>query len=118
MSEHLSPVDIENRIREIAGYIAKGVTICSQAYAEFLEAETTYELAYAHAYMAHTGPQHEKKHAAVIGTARERRAMNQADVAYKYADRTAKALEAELRAMQSVGASVRLAYGVAGRGEH
>jgi hypothetical protein len=32
------------------------------------------------------------------------------EVAFKFADRTAKAIEAELRALQSVGASVRAMY--------
>ncbi len=116
--EPLSPVDIETRIRAIATRIAKGVTICSHSYAEYLEADRVYELAYARAYMAHVGPSHEKRYAAVMETDRERRARDQADVAYRYADRTAKALEAELRAYQSVGASIRAAYNVAGRGEH
>ncbi len=117
MSTPLSPVDIENRIREIAGRISKGVRICSQAYAEYLLALRTYERAFAHAYLAHQGAAHERKYAAELATGEERAARDQADVAYRYADRTAKALEAELRAMQSVNASVRTAYGVAGTGE-
>jgi len=47
----------------------------------------------------------------------EREARDVAEAAFKYADRRAKALELELRALQSIGASVRSMYAVAGRGE-
>ena len=47
--------------------------------------------------------------------AREERDI--ADAAYKHADRLSKALDSELRAFQSLGASVRQMYANAGRGE-
>lgn len=113
----LNPVDVEKRIREVANRIADSVTVCSDRYGLFMKADLAYDQAYAKAYMFHDGPQTEKRYAAELATSKEREARDLADVAYRHADRLAKALEAELRAYQSVGASVRAMYSVAGRGE-
>ncbi len=112
-----NPVQIEEAIRECATRIAKGVSVCGNAYKAFLEADHAYDVAFAHAYLEAAGPQHAKKYAAELATQDQRRARDVADSAYRFADRKARALETELRAWQSVGASVRVMYGVAGRGE-
>ena len=117
MTEPINPVQVETAIRTCAERISKSVGTCSQRYEQFLAADRTYEQAYARAYMAHEGPAHEKRYAAELATAGEREQRDVADAAYRYSDRTAKALEAELRAWQSVGASTRAMYAVAGRGE-
>lgn len=117
MTDVLNPVQIEQSIRQVADRIARGVSVCSERYATFLTADRDYETAYAYAYLKHEGPAHEKKYAAEIATTNQREGRDIADAAYRYADRKAKALESELRAYQSVGASVRAMYGVAGRGE-
>ncbi|NKS42266.1 hypothetical protein GS496_18450 [Rhodococcus hoagii] len=111
------PVSVENAIRECANRIAKGVTICGNQYATFLAADRAYDQAFARAYIDAGGAAHERKYIAELATVEEREARDVADAAYRYSDRQAKALEAELRAMQSVGASIRSMYGVAGRGE-
>lgn len=116
-AEVLNPVQIETSIREVADRIARGVRVVSDRYAEFLAADRGYDQAFARAYMAADGPAHERKYAAELATAAEREARDRADVAYQYARSTARALEDQLRAYQSVGASVRAIYGVAGRGE-
>ena len=117
MNEVWNPVQVENSIREVVTRIANSVKTCDERYRTFQKAEHAYEVAYAHAYMSHQGAAHEKKYAAVLETQKEREARDVADAAYKYVDRLAKSLESELRAWQSVGASIRAAYGVAGRGE-
>lgn len=114
----LNPVAIEAHIREISNRIAKSAGVCNERYKEFLQADGAYDHAYAVAYMAHKGPAHEKKYAAELETKDQREARDVADAAYRYADRLAKALESELRAYQSIGASVRAQYAVAGRGEY
>ena len=116
-SSVLNPVDIEKRIRELAYGIARGVQICSDAYAAFLKADREYDRAYAKAFLRATGSVDTRKQQTELDTVAERDALDVADVAYRYADRNAKALESELRAYQSVGASVRAMYNVAGRGE-
>lgn len=114
MTDVLNPVDIETSIRNCSDRIANGVRVCSERYDAFLKADAAYDQAFARAYMAFQGPQAEKKYSAELATADERAARDAADVAYKYADRQAKALESELRSWQSVGASVRAMYSVAG----
>lgn len=117
MSDVLNPVDIEQAIRGIANRIAAGVKVCSDRYEAFLTADRDYDRAYAGAYMRHEGAAHEKKYAAELATHDERKARDVADAAYRYADRQHRALQDELRAYQSVGASIRQMYAVAGRGE-
>lgn len=117
MTEPLNPVQIEEAIRKCAARIAKSVTVCGQAYETFLDAERKYDQAFARAYLGANGPAHSKKYEAELATAQERADKDVADAAYRYAERTSRAVEAELRAWQSVGASVRQMYGVAGRGE-
>ncbi|ASN20668.1 hypothetical protein [Arthrobacter sp. YN] len=113
----LNPVTIEQRIRDISNRIAKSAGVCNERYIAFLTADREYDQAFASAYMVHEGAAHEKKYAAELATLAEREARDVTDAAYKYADRLAKALESELRAYQSIGASVRAMFGVAGRGE-
>jgi hypothetical protein len=117
VADVLNPADIEETIRTISERISRSVTVCSQRYTAWKQADQAYDKAYAIAYMEHQGPAHEKKYAAELATEDERTARDAADAAYRYADRQAKALEAELRAYQSIGASVRGMYQVAGRGE-
>lgn len=114
----LSPEQIEQRIRETSNRIAKSAEVCNERYKTFLRANHDYEQAYAAAYMGHEGPAHERRYAATLATADEHERLIVSDAAYKYADRLAKALESELRAWQSVGASIRSMYAVAGRGEY
>ncbi|MEU2013064.1 hypothetical protein [Nocardia sp. NPDC019302] len=113
-----NPESVERAIHNCANRIAKGVNVCAELYEKYLEADHAYDVAFAHAYLDAKGPAHAKKYMAELATQDERRARNVADAAYRHADRKAKALEAELRAWQSVGASVRSMYGAAGRGEY
>lgn len=115
--EIANPVTVEQNIRACSERIANGVRICNERYAAFLNADREYDAAVARAYLTHEGPAHEKKHVAELATQKERAARDAADAAYRYADRQAKALVEELSAWQSVGASVRAMYGVAGKGE-
>lgn len=117
MTDVLNPVDIERHIRDISNRIANAVPVVSKAYGDYLRLDAECDRAVARAYMAHDGPAHEKKHAAELATEAERTARDAADVAYRWAKDKAEALREELRAYQSVGASVRAMYSVAGRGE-
>lgn len=113
----LNPVEIERKIRDVSDRMAKGVSVCDQLYRALLATDHRPAVAYAQAYLNHNGPAHEKKYGAELATQAERLARDEADAAHRYADRTARALENELRALQSVGASIRAMYGVAGRGD-
>lgn len=111
-----NPVVVEQAIRACSDRIAQGVIVCDRRYTAFLEADHALDVAFAHAYMAHQGAAHEKKYAAEIATETQRKARDVADAAYRFADRQAKALEAELRSWQSVNASLRAMYATAGVG--
>ena len=116
MTEPLNPAQIEASIRDTANRIADGVKVCDERYRAYREAEQRYDVAYAKAFLDYDGPAHSKRYAAELATQTERHDRDVADAAYRYADRTAKALDSELRAMQSVGASIRAMYGAAGTG--
>lgn len=113
----INPVEIEQAIRKCTERIANGVMECDRRYRAFLEADHAYDVAFAGAYLTAAGPAHEKRYAAELATKPQREARDVADAAYRFADRQARALENELRAWQSVGASVRAMFQVAGVGE-
>ncbi|WP_151530558.1 MULTISPECIES: hypothetical protein [Corynebacterium] len=113
----LSPVQIETHIRELVNRIAKGIGVFSRAYGDFMEKDREFDRVRAAAYLAAEGSVEDRKQRAVLDTEKERAERDVAEQAYRHADRLLKALELELRAYQSIGASVRAAYGVAGRGE-
>lgn len=106
----VNPEDVEAAIRAVVEQIARGVRVCDERYRAMLDASRGYDQAYARAYLAYQGPAHERRYGAELATAVEREAKDVADAAYRYADRRAKAFEAELRAWQSVGASLRAMY--------
>lgn len=105
-------MQIETNIRMCAERIHRGVTIVGAAEVKARQARHTYDVAYAHAYLDAEGPAHERRYSAELSTQDVRKSVDVAELAYRHAERTAKAVEAELRAWQSVGASVRLMYGV------
>ena len=117
MTEPANPVQVETAIRTLANRISAGVLECDKSYRAWLAAERDYDRAFARAYLRHDGPAHEKKYAAELATEAERDARDVADAVHRLNDRQSKALQDELRAWQSIGASVRGQYAVAGRGE-
>lgn len=113
----LTPVAVENHIRELSTRIAKSASVCNERYKVFLEADRLFDQAYAQAFLAHDGPQTEKRYAADLASIEQREVRDVADAAYRYADRLSKALSAELMAFQSLNKSVLAQYGAAGVGE-
>lgn len=110
----MNPVSVEESIRKVANLIAEGVAVCDQRYRAYLEALHRFDVAYAQAWMNYDGPAHSKRYAAELKTQAERHARDEADATYRYADRRARALENELRALQSVNKSVMGMYSAAG----
>jgi hypothetical protein len=110
MSDVLNPVAVEQAIRDLSNRISNGVRVVSDRHRDFLDADREYDQAYARAYMAADGAAHERKYTSELATKAERERRDAADVLFRYADRQAKALENELRAWQSIGASVRALY--------
>lgn len=110
MSEVLNPADIERHIQEISRRIHKGVSVVSDAERDAREKRRLYDRQFALAYLGYDGPAHERKYHAEVCTTEQREVAEVAEVAFKQAERTARALENELRATQSIGASIRAMY--------
>lgn len=115
MDEPLNPVQIEATMRELINRVSRGIKVTSDRYAEFSEADRLYDQAQARAYLEAEGPVKEREAQVELDTAAERERRDVAEVAFRHADRLSKALDLELRAWQSIGSSVRQAYGNAGR---
>lgn len=113
----LNPVSVEKTILEIVNDISQAILQGRDALAASLAANRAYDLAYARAYMRFDGAAHAKKYAAEIATEQERIDRDAADVAFRFVDKSARALEKKLDAYRSLGAFVRQAYAEAGRGE-
>ena len=115
MNDVLNPVDIEQRISEISTRIANGVRVVTDAEREAKRLRREFDLAFAHAFNNAEGSVPAKKYQAQIETMPQREAAENAEIALSYAERTAWALKDELSAFQSIGASVRAMFDVAGR---
>lgn len=117
MSEPFDPVSVENAIRECSQRIAKGVLVVSRALDEWKATDRAYDAAEDRAYFHAEGSVEDRKRRARLECETERAARDVAEVAYKRAAGTARALEHELSGLQSISAGMRTVYGVAGRVE-
>ena len=102
---------------DLTNRISKGIRVFTDRYSDLLEKDRAFDRDYARAYLRAEGSIKDKEKRAVIETFESRTERDVAEVAYKQADKLLKALSDELRAWQSIGASVRQQYAVAGRGE-
>jgi hypothetical protein len=110
-SPTLNPADVERKIEECVNRIARGVQVVTEAERKARAAKRNFDLAFAHAYKRAEGPVHLRKYEADILTMAHREEADNAEIAFRHAERTAKALEKELLAWQSIGASIRAMYG-------
>ena len=115
-SEVLNPVQVELTIQQLVKQITHGVKVVSERHRAKLTADRIYDHAFAVAYMAHEGPQTEKKYAAEKATQQERTNRDIAEVAYQHAVRQMRALEGQLSAFQTISKSIQQMYGAAGSG--
>jgi hypothetical protein len=113
----LNPVDVEQKIQEISNRIATGVQVITGAEREARRLRRAFDLAYAYAYKRHDGPAHEKRYAADIESMPHREEAENAEIALHHAERTARALEKELFAWQSINGNLRAMYNAAGVGQ-
>lgn len=109
----LNPVDVEALIDDIRQRIARGVRFVSDAEEEATNKGAAYDRAYAHAFLAHDGPQTEKKVAAEVDPAviKARDERDVADLAFRHARRGAESLRDQLSALQSISKSMIAMYG-------
>lgn len=111
--EPINPVQLETAVDRVRDHIARGVRHVSDAEARATTAAREFDRAYARAFLAHHGPQTEKRYAAeldpAVVAARDERDV--ADLAFRHARRQAEALRDELSAYQSITKSVLALYG-------
>src|SRR6202012_24687 len=88
-----NPASVEQKIEETINRIAKGVQIVTSAEREARARKRDRDLAYPHAYKKAEGPAHERKYTADIQTMPFREEADNAEIAFRHAERTAKALE-------------------------
>lgn len=117
MATDWNPVSVEEAIREKANQISQGVNVCDRTYRAYLEADRDFDVAVAKAFMSAEGSVDARKHQTTLATVEARQRRDDAEAAFRYADRRMKALDNELRAYQSIGASVRETYRAAGTGQ-
>lgn len=107
LGKQLLPEDVERLLAELGNRITVGGLETGRALEAYVTARREFDFAYARAYLAHEGPQTEKRHAATTATEVQRTAMDVAEVTYKTYQSQMKALETAMSAVQSIGASVR-----------
>lgn len=106
-----NPASIEQKIEETVNRIAKGVSVVTAAERAAREKKRLFDLAYAHAYKRAEGAAHLRKYEADILTMAQREEADNAEIAFRHAERTARALEKELIAWQSINSNIRAMYG-------
>jgi hypothetical protein len=111
-----NPADAEKHIEETVNRIARGVSVVTAAERAAREKKRLFDLAYANAYKRAEGAAHLRKYEADILTMAQREEADNAEIAFKHAERTAKALEKELLAWQSINSNIRAMYNAAGAG--
>ena len=109
-----NPADVENKIEETKNRIAAGVKIVTSAEKEAKARRRDFDLAYAYAMKETSGPEYLRKAEATITAMPHRAKAEDAELAFRYAERNAHALDKELFAWQSILNSVRSMYNAAG----
>lgn len=109
-----NPASIEQHIEQTVNRIAKGVKVVTDAERNARERRRAFDHAYATAYAQSESAAHVRKYEADIATMAQRKDAEDAEIAFRHAERQAKALEKELIAWQSINSNIRAMYGAAG----
>ncbi|MBO0813853.1 MAG: hypothetical protein J2P30_01665 [Actinobacteria bacterium] len=113
----LNPAESERWIREVKNRIARGVKVVTDAEKEVKRLRRDFDDAWAHAMKRAEGPEYLRKAEATIATMPFRARAEDAEIAFKYAERTAKALDKELFAAMAINSNIRSMWTAAGVGE-
>jgi hypothetical protein len=112
----LNPADVEFKIEETKNRIAHGVKIITAAQREMKARKRDFDTAWAYAMQKAEGPEYARRATATIETMPHRARSDDAEIAFHHAERTARALDKELFAWQSILNSIRSMYNAAGVG--
>ena len=108
------PVAVEQKIEETKNRIAAGVKIVTGCEKELKAKKRAFDLAYAYAYKNGEGSIKDREYTADIQTMPHREEVDNAEIAFKHAIRTADSLDKELFAWQAILKSVVAMYSAAG----
>lgn len=113
-SEAVTPIVAEEAIDFCIRQMRRAPDIIKERLEAYNDAKHVYDLKCAEVADATEGTELAKKRAATLACVQERKDMNSAQEALKYAQARARALEKELSGLQSVNKSVTNAYNTAG----
>ena len=113
----LNPTQVEAHIFQLSNDIARGIPIVSEKEKAMVEAKRHLDREIAQATLEAKGTVMDRQAQVELATEAAREEYDVAYVEYRHAERVAKSLDSRLRALQSIGASVRAMYSVAGRGD-
>ncbi len=113
-AEAVTPIDAEAAIDFCIRQLRRAPDIIKERLEAFNDAKHVYDLKCAEVADETDGTEMAKKRAATLACVQERKTMNSAQEAYKYAQARARALEKELSGLQSVNKSATNAYNTAG----
>ena len=91
---------------------------CRARLEAYRNAQWKFDQRWAATYLNADGPVEERKQKCVLACATEQANLDVAEVAYKFAERKARAAESTLSAYQTLSRSITAMYGAAGRGEY
>ena len=102
----LNPADAEAWIRHVSDRIARGVRVVTDAEKQMKATKRDFDLAWAYAIKHAEGPEYARKAEATVETMPHRAKAEDAELAYRYAQRTAEALERELFAAMAINRNI------------
>lgn len=114
MAHVMTPPEIEQAIAASGDLLEDSVDIIDELQEVFLDADAELDRAFAQAYLAHSGPQQEKRYAAELATTAERKVRDQAYLNFKYAERKANAVDRRISGLQTRSKSATNAYNTHG----
>lgn len=111
------PAAVEQAIVDIHRFMAQGVKEIGSLNAEHKRLARLLDEEFAVAYLAHPGPQTEKRQAATLKTMDRRQEVDEAKVLLDYARDQMRALEKQMSGLQSILSDLRAMFGAErGRG--
>jgi ABC-type sulfate transport system substrate-binding protein len=113
----LNPAETERWIRDVKDRIAKGVRVVTEAEKTAKAKRRDFDDAWAYAMKHAEGPEYLRKAEATMATMTQRAQAENAEIAFRYAERLAKALDKELFAAMAVNSNIRSMWVAAGVAE-
>lgn len=109
--EVLTPLDVERAMSEVAARIEEAPKHLKGFHEAVRAAKAEHRRAYALAYSRATGTNLDRKMEAELETQEQADALDDAEIAYRYAKDTFDSLRTKLRALQSMSSIMKASMG-------